>query len=155
MGVLEELKAKYPWHNVPPYGDCVVVGVSDWQAEWDAELRLLPRRTWESIGIKASRIGLKRNFSGVRNPMWKGDKATVSSARERAIRAISVPEGYERHHIDGNPFNNNRENIQIGTRKQHMIVDGRLDRFIRRNKSTDMRQRASERMKARWGGINR
>jgi rubrerythrin len=40
MGVLEELKAKYPWHNVPPYGDCIVVGVSDWQTQWGPDLKL-------------------------------------------------------------------------------------------------------------------
>jgi len=87
-----------------------------------------PSRTWKSIELKAWRLGLKRSKLGSRNPMWKGDKATEISARQRAIRNIPVSKGYERHHIDGDPYNNNPENIQVLTRRQHMFLDGRLSK---------------------------
>ena len=37
------------------------------------------------------------------------------------------------HHIDGNPMNNDPSNIEFLTRRQHMIKDGRLEQFIKRN----------------------
>ena len=68
---------------------------------------------------------------GEKNPMWKGNHCTEDSARQRAERLYGAecPEDCEIHHIDGNPRNNNRENISFVTRKQHMIVDGRLEKF--------------------------
>ncbi len=40
----------------------------------------------------------------------------------------------EIHHVDGNPFNNDEENIQHLCRKHHMEVDGRLEVLVSRNK---------------------
>jgi hypothetical protein len=38
-----------------------------------------------------------------------------------------VPGGYERHHIDGNPLNNDPSNILIVTRRGHQVLDGRME----------------------------
>lgn len=89
-------------------------------------LHAFPNRSWHAIEIKAGRLGIRRSKKGDRNPMWKGDKATEISARQRAIRNIPVPKGYERHHKDNDPYNNDPNNIQITTRRQHMILDGRM-----------------------------
>lgn len=63
---------------------------------------------------------------GSKNPMWKGDKATKSAGYSRAHRKFRAPKGKECHHKDGNPLNNDPSNIEIATRKEHMILDGRL-----------------------------
>jgi hypothetical protein len=91
-------------------------------------LELFPHRTWHAIEIKAGRLGIKRPKTESKNPMWKGDNAVEISARQRAIRNIQVPKGFERHHIDGNVYNNLRENIKILTRRQHMKLDGRFNK---------------------------
>ena len=61
-----------------------------------------------------------------KNPMWHGDKAEPHAGRLRAIRKFPCPKGLERHHKDGNSLNNKSENIEFVTRKQHMIIDGRM-----------------------------
>ena len=68
-----------------------------------------------------------KRMAGEKNPMWKGDKASVSAARQRAHRKIGKIKGYDIHHIDGNPYNNDKTNLVYVTRKDHMIVDGRLN----------------------------
>jgi hypothetical protein len=74
---------------------------------------------------------IRETHIGVQNGMWKGDtKATVSSIRERLRRTYpDVPKGYDIHHIDGNPRNNNPTNLMMVTRKEHMLLDGRLERL--------------------------
>jgi hypothetical protein len=101
-------------------------------------LKTLPKRTYAAIMHKANRLNicrlttieLSKTKFGSLNPMWKGDKAGIGSAHYRARSRYKVPKGYERHHIDGNPYNNNPENIAIVTRKEHQILDGRYARFI-------------------------
>ena len=65
---------------------------------------------------------------------WKGDAVGESAARLRAHRlyrnigpcTMCGNLKSERHHKDGNPRNNNSENIQILCHYHHMEVDGRL-----------------------------
>jgi hypothetical protein len=64
---------------------------------------------------------------GSNNGMWKGNKATPTSARARARRYFGKIPGKEIHHKDGNPFNNDPKNIEYHTRREHMKLDGRLD----------------------------
>jgi hypothetical protein len=64
-----------------------------------------------------------------KNTGWKGNNANSESARKRARKKYLVPKGYQIHHIDGNPYNNNPENIKIVTGKEHMIIDGRLKKL--------------------------
>jgi rubrerythrin len=40
MITLEELKERFPWSNVPPYGDCVVINADDYDPEWESDLKL-------------------------------------------------------------------------------------------------------------------
>lgn len=79
---------------------------------------------------------MKANLSAKRwgpdNPMWKGDDAGIGSCNERARRLYNPPEGKEIHHIDGNPCNNEPENIDFVTRRDHMVIDGRLEKLIKR-----------------------
>jgi hypothetical protein len=69
---------------------------------------------------------LSLSHLGSLNGMWKGNNATPTAARARARRMYPCQPGFERHHKDGNPFNNVSENIEITTRKNHMLDDGRL-----------------------------
>lgn len=68
-----------------------------------------------------------------KNPMWKGDQATPRSARRRAQRRYPAPPNSERHHTDGNPYNNEPENIDLITRREHMIKDGRMKKLLKIN----------------------
>ncbi len=95
---------------------------------------VLPNRTWRAIYHKANDSGLKRDVTGIRNSQWKGNDATKSSARRRVRTLYDVPEGVEVHHIDGNPWNNERSNLQFVTRKEHMIEDGRLAKLHESNR---------------------
>lgn len=100
--------------------------------------------------IRVSKLGSK-------NPMWKGDEATKDSGRRRAKRRYNPPEGYEIHHIDGNPFNNNPSNIQFLTRKQHMREDGRMEALIKRNKESwtpERKEKISGENHPNWKGDN-
>ncbi len=72
---------------------------------------------------------------GEKNPMWKGDEASVASGCARARRMYDAPEKHDIHHIDGNTLNNAPDNILILKRRKHMEKDGRLSKMIERNKS--------------------
>ena len=77
---------------------------------------------------------------GNKNSNWKGDSIGSDGARRRISDKrfstyIPVPEGYERHHIDGNPHNNDPSNIAIVTRKEHMFLDKRLDKILKLNQA--------------------
>ena len=63
------------------------------------------------------------------NPNWKGNNVCNNEGRYRARQLIKVPKGFERHHKDGNPLNNDPENIMIVTRSEHMKLDGRIVKF--------------------------
>ena len=56
----------------------------------------------------------------------KGDNVTDGEGRYRARKLYPCPKGYEHHHIDGNPLNNDPSNIQIVTPKEHRVIDGRI-----------------------------
>ncbi len=68
---------------------------------------------------------------GTLNSMWKGDACSKRSANDRARRWFGhlCPTDQEIHHIDGNPWNNEPENIEFLTRRGHMVKDGRLEKF--------------------------
>lgn len=77
------------------------------------------------------------------NGNWKGDNASIVAARARIARRMPLAgvtcvdcdnPAYDRHHIDDNPWNNERDNIAVLCRRCHMIWDGRLDAFISRGK---------------------
>lgn len=75
---------------------------------------------------------------GEDNPMWRGDEVgdlDVARARVRrkyksVIDLLNELSGvkWDIHHIDGNPLNNDDDNLSISTRKGHMIIDGRLEK---------------------------
>jgi len=75
---------------------------------------------------KEHRAKLRLSKLGSKNPMWKGNRASKDSARNRAQRRYKRPKGKEIHHVDGDPHNNDPENIDFVTRREHMIKDGRM-----------------------------
>lgn len=80
-----------------------------------------PRKMPEAI---RARFSNERKGEG--NPNWKGDNIAVITGRHRAISMYPCPKGKERHHIDGNTKNNAPNNILFLTRKEHMLLDGRI-----------------------------
>lgn len=77
---------------------------------------------------------------GSNNGMWKGEKSCPDSSRERARRIIGRITGSELeiHHIDNNPYNNNPLNLKLVTRREHMIIDGRMDKLIKLDHSRSL-----------------
>lgn len=61
------------------------------------------------------------------NKNFKPNSTSPKLGRDRARRWFKAPAGKERHHIDGNPLNNDPSNIMFVTTKEHMIIDGRLE----------------------------
>ena len=104
-------------------------------------------RSCSSITNKAGKLGLTDIVQhhryaasyGQANPSWVGDALDNKEAgRKRArrqFRDMGTCErcdklATDRHHIDGNPFNNRRSNISFLCRKCHMKLDGRLAALI-------------------------
>lgn len=97
--------------------------------------------------IRKSKLGKKRDahtiqrlreaHTGTNSVQWKGDKALPDTGRTRAEGYFECPQGKERHHIDGNPLNNNPANVEFLTRREHQIKDGRLQRLKERMAKSD------------------
>jgi len=84
------------------------------------------RADWEKEKLSASK-------TKERNPNWKGDKVGWWGGHDRAQRWYKLEpcvkcknKKTERHHLDGNFRNNDKENIQFLCRFHHMEIDGRL-----------------------------
>ena len=53
-------------------------------------------------------------------PNFKGNDVSRKTASRRARKFYpKVPKGYVRHHIDGDPYNNVIENIEVITYREH------------------------------------
>lgn len=81
---------------------------------------------------------LSENRHKENNPNWKGDDIVLHNGRLRARRWFGTHrpcemcgKSGENHHKDGNPLNNNPENIQSLCRKHHMEIDGRSILFVK------------------------
>jgi len=48
-----------------------------------------------------------------------------------------IPEGYVVHHIDGDPWNNNIDNLQMMTRAEHTILHNLGNTYMRGKKLND------------------
>lgn len=69
---------------------------------------------------------------------WKRGPVSYNASHSRARVRYPTPTEcercgrtapIERHHIDGDPLNNSRENIAMVCRRCHMEIDGRLENF--------------------------
>lgn len=74
--------------------------------------------------------------SGSLHPSWKGNDVEPHAGNLRAIKMFPLEpcencgnNKSERHHRDGNPLNNDRNNIRFLCHRCHMIEDGRLERL--------------------------
>ena len=76
--------------------------------------------------LNTIKLGFKMGRGQKKGTILKKDTKAQSTGRGRAQRQVPCPKGYERHHIDGNELNNEPSNIMIVTRKEHMILDGRM-----------------------------
>lgn len=87
------------------------------------------RRGWNLKGPD------KPVMCGEEHYAWKGDGASEPTKRDRARRLYeSGPcrecgKPGERHHLDGDPGNNEPANIALLCRYHHMALDGRLERL--------------------------
>ena len=79
-------------------------------------------RAKTSAALQRAQKGHKGNRLGIFKP-----NASAAAGRIRARVKFPCPEGYEHHHIDGNPMNNEPSNIAICTRREHMETDGRME----------------------------
>ena len=104
-----------------------MVGINSYTVKRWAHQRNRPYCVWTDEQL-AELSEKKRVYKlGSLNPSWKGDEAGVKAGYRRAEKMYFVPNGYERHHIDGNPLNNDPSNILILTRQRHQILDGRME----------------------------
>jgi len=99
------------------------------------------------IYYRLKKIGVQiRNYHQInikeKNGNWKGNNTTGDIARYRAVRWYKLEkcgncneEAIDRHHIDGNLYNNERSNIKMLCRRCHMIIDGRFEKLINTAKS--------------------
>ena len=89
---------------------------------------------------KAKKSSLCRSCSqlsrGENHYAWKGDLASETTKRHRAIRMYELEKcdscshrAVDRHHKDGDTGNNSPSNISLLCRRCHMEEDGRLERF--------------------------
>ncbi len=101
---------------------------------WSARTAEENHRSYSYIRKHSEKAIAKMRHMGSDNPIWKGDEATEEAIRQRLHRSMPVPKGHERHHIDGNVRNNDPSNILVLTRRKHMIEDGRMEAWIKRNK---------------------
>lgn len=93
-------------------------------------------RVWNTGRKMSAESVEKRKRFGPNNANWKGgavgDKAAHDRCRTlypdplgRCERAGCIRPARDRHHRDGNPRNNNRENVRFLCRGCHQIEDGR------------------------------
>lgn len=102
------------------------------------------------LKIKLANMGRKHTEETkikLSNLKYKGNNAKPATGRYRAEKLFVCPKGYQRHHIDGNPLNNNPDNIEILTPKEHMVKDGRLEKFIHSTRSKGVTFSAESRQK--------
>lgn len=100
----------------------------------ESKLELLNRKYCSRLCAGSS---APRPPSGSSHPDWKGDAALVETKRSRAQRLYDLDScedcgalAKDRHHRDGNPGNNARENVASLCRRCHMKTDGRLEKFV-------------------------
>jgi len=101
---------------------------------WGTPWWSMPPDVKERARIKISQARVEDN-----NPNWKGENVAISTVIWRARTEVRQsfqlkpcqlcgnPKS-ERHHRDGDIFNNTEQNIGFFCRRCHMIIDGRLEK---------------------------
>jgi hypothetical protein len=71
-----------------------------------------------------ARAGEVRTSNPSRSTGWR--RARQARPLEQCEYPDCEDQGMDRHHIDGDPLNNELSNIAVYCRRHHMLVDGRL-----------------------------
>jgi hypothetical protein len=109
--------------------------------------------------ISKGHLGRPRpDMMGENNPNWHGEEYTIKGARFMAWKLYHgiCPKGMQIHHIDGNPRNNNRNNIAFLTPRAHFDLHCKDEKFTyhfvhhSRVFTPEGRRRLSEFAKQRW-----
>lgn len=77
-----------------------------------------------------ARIGERRTATPSKSAGWY--RARVARPLGPCEYPGCTENGRDRHHIDGDPLNNDIANIAVYCRRHHMMVDGRLDELAAR-----------------------
>lgn len=88
-------------------------------------LYLLDTKTWRVFSIRSNRyIGFERETGHVQIELREGSMKLNTSLHDLiyTIYHGEIPEGYVVHHIDGNPKNNNPNNLTAMPRNVHTIL---------------------------------
>ena len=87
-------------------------------------------------------------LKGEDHPFWKGDDAGWNAKHRRAQRKFTLSscekcgeQATDRHHIDGDPGNNDASNIMLVCAKCHQLVDGRYEKFIAMAKNGELKKK--------------
>jgi hypothetical protein len=88
------------------------------------------RRTGINSGTLRQRARELGFFSELKN-LPPSDNRHRGIARRKTYKVLAalgltVPRGYHTHHLDGNPDNNDPENVMVVTKKQHSWIHARL-----------------------------
>ena len=88
-------------------------------------------------------MAVKKLEVTIMHPKWRVNDAKPRTGNARAEKmyptlgkcSLCFHKAIDRHHMDGNTLNNKETNIAPLCRYHHMIVDGRMDKLIERQKS--------------------
>lgn len=100
-----------------------------WQSLHKSSISLRKRGGRPGVGFTIEhRYKLSQALSGSNNSQWTGDNGTKLAGHLRARRLFGSISGFVKHHIDGNPLDNNPENIEFLTQREHLIRHDRLSK---------------------------
>jgi hypothetical protein len=100
---------------------------------------------------------LSCSTKGPRNPNWNNFASTGTEhrGRERAQRRFELgpcvkcgEPATDRHHINADTLDNRPENVLTLCRRCHLVIDGRLDAIIERNRKRRIYKDTAERFRA-------
>jgi hypothetical protein len=128
-------------YNPPLRLECVRCG------EW-----FLTSRRKKFCGPACRSEAMRERQTGESNTNWNPDATSIYTGRNRGRARYETgaceecgAAKTERHHKDGDPLNNEPENITILCRRCHMIADGRMEKWVALGESRSKTKQESPR----------